>query len=521
MEREFFSERIARGVLPAELTATETENPFCTSAYVAAMQNLGNDCWMVGTRQGEIVQGIAIALYRRGRISRTLEIPSLPEAAEDPAFWAGIYSLCRRLRVTDLIAGTFSSPQFCLPPLRGEVSRRERREYIISLNDENWDSSLSSNHKRNIKKASGAELTIRAAKGQSDLLAEHVRLMEQSLERRAARGESVLKSSTISEESRAYLDSGAGELYQATRHGVVVSSILLLRSRHGAYYHSAGTSPEGMSVGASHFLVYSVCKELRKIGVCVFNLGGAPQDSSLARFKAGFGAREISLAAACCYLGPRWLKKTRTAITLLGSDRTRLWQFLRGSRYRLLVFAGETDRCREVPGVAPEIRFEMLSEDQIKAIPVTVENREFRERQLERLRQLPGSRPYGVYVGKSLAHVSWLLPASVVAAENPQILQLKDEEAEITGCETLPEFRGKNLYSFAIRNISQIAGDLGIRRIYMKTIDGNSASQSGILKAGLSPIGSITVVTPPLTSRRKLVLRRLNAQARGSDRKLR
>jgi lipid II:glycine glycyltransferase (peptidoglycan interpeptide bridge formation enzyme) len=120
-------------------------------------------------------------------------------------------------------------------------------------------------------------------------------------------------------------------LYQAVRDGIVMSSILLLRSKHTAYYQSAGTSPEGMSVGASHFLIYNVGKKLRDDGVRIFNLGGAPEGSSLARFKSGFGASEVSLEACSCYVGPVWLKQIRTAVTLLRSDRGSFWQLLRGS----------------------------------------------------------------------------------------------------------------------------------------------------------------------------------------------
>ena len=343
MDKDFFSQRIGHGVPLATLGLPEIENPFCTEGYVAAMQKQGNECWIVGMCEEGAVHEFAVAMRRRGRIGSTLEIPSLPEAAKDQLFWNGIYSLCRQLRVTDLIAGTFFSSQFRLPSLRGEISRRERREYVVSLQDERWDSSLSSNHKRNIKKASAAGLKIRHALLQPALLSDHVRLMEQSLDRRAARGESVAVGSKVEDNSRTYIESGVGELYQATRDGIVLSSILLLRSKRSAYYQSAGTSPEGMSVGASHFLIHNVCKKLRGDGVRVFNLGGAPEGSSLARFKAGFGAAEVSLEACSCYLGPVWLKKIRTAIALFSSDRGRLWQLLRGSSNRLLVYARETD----------------------------------------------------------------------------------------------------------------------------------------------------------------------------------
>ena len=129
------------------------------------------------------------------------------------------------------------------------------------------------------------------------------------MERRAARGESVSTNPVAAKEHRAYLASGAGELFQAVHNGHVVSSLLVLRSARTAYCQSTGTSPEGMRIGASPFLFHSVCAELNREGVRTINLGGTPEGSSLARFKAGFGATEVRLCACTCNVGPVWLKK--------------------------------------------------------------------------------------------------------------------------------------------------------------------------------------------------------------------
>ena len=118
MASEFFSQRITGAVPLAALGLSEIENPFCTDAYVTAMQKRGHECWIVGMRVGEAVQEYAVATLRRGRLSSTLEITSLPKAAQQESFWNGIYLLCRRLRVTDLLADTFFSPQFSLPSAR-------------------------------------------------------------------------------------------------------------------------------------------------------------------------------------------------------------------------------------------------------------------------------------------------------------------------------------------------------------------------------------------------------------------
>ena len=146
-------------------------------------------------------------------------------------------------------------------------------------------------------------------------------------------------------------------------------------------------------------------------------------------------------------------------------------------------------------------------------LPIDADEPQFRQRQLDRLRRFGISHAYGVYVGDKLAHVSWLLPPAAVALEHPAILSLGDGEAEITACETLPEFRGRGLYAFAIQQIFQIAQDLGIRRIYMKTLRNNTSSQAGVLKAGLHLTGVLTVVTPPAIPWKTFVLRRFRTQA--------
>ncbi len=118
------------------------------------------------------------------------------------------------------------------------------------------------------------------------------------MSRRAERGEDV---SVHHNEARplALLNSGLGELFQATYRDRVLSSMLILRSRQGAYWQSAGTLPEGLKLGASPFLLSRVAAILKSEGAHVFNLGGATDDNlGLRSFKAGFGAREVALQAA-------------------------------------------------------------------------------------------------------------------------------------------------------------------------------------------------------------------------------
>jgi hypothetical protein len=323
------------GASLAKLGVDQPENPFCTDEYVKATEMLGHEAWIVGTRYGSKVQNAAVALLRRGRLSATLEFVSLPQEASKQEFWEVVYGECRSLKITDLIAGTFASTPFHLPNLAGESSRTSRTEYLVSTDQGNFERRLSYNHRRNLRKAQMAKLVIRRGSAEGDWLREHGRLMNHSLARRASRGESVPAQGTNLEEHAAYLRAGAGELFQAMQDNEVVSSILVLRSPQGAYYHSAGTSSSGLSVGASHFLIGSICRELASERVPIFNLGGAPNGSSLARFKAGFGAAEIALSACTCHLGAKWISTIQSAINLARADRQQLWKMIIGRWHRI------------------------------------------------------------------------------------------------------------------------------------------------------------------------------------------
>jgi ribosomal protein S18 acetylase RimI-like enzyme len=508
MGEKFFFQRLTGRSPLADLGITQLSNPFCTDPYVMAMQQLGYECWVIGIRSNGVLQDATIAVVRRGRMGATLEIASLPAAAKRTMFWDGVYALSKRLKVTDLIAGTFGSPSFDMPPLRGEISRKKRIEYLLEIDNDDFATHLSSSHKKNIKSARAAGVTVRRCSRRPESLRDHVRMIGHSMDRRAARGESVSTDSVATKEHWAYLESGAGELFQAVCNGQVVSSLLFLRSARTAYSQSTGTSPEGMGIGASPFLINSICIELSREGVRTFNLGGAPEGSSLAGFKAGFGATPVTLCECECYVGPFWLKKLRSFLRLVRTDRARLLKLLLGNCYQMFVYALPTNAPMPTIPTPVGARFQPISEKDVMMLAINTNEPQFRQRQLDRLHRYGASLAYGVYIGDKLAHISWFLPPAAVALEQPVILRLDDGEAEITGCETLPEFRGRGLYPFAIQQIYQIAQDSGIRRIYMKTRKSNTSSQSGILKAGLHLTGVVTLVAPPEIFSKTFILRR-------------
>src|SRR6185503_9533413 len=103
----------------------------------------------------------------------------------------------------------------------------------------------------------------------------------------------------------AMMESGASEVLQMADDAEVLSSLLVLRCERGAYLQSAGTSPAGLSCGASPLLIYEAAQLLRREGVTEFNLGGVRADEQgLRRFKSGFGAQPIELESAdFCFAG--------------------------------------------------------------------------------------------------------------------------------------------------------------------------------------------------------------------------
>lgn len=197
------------------------------------------------------------------------------------------------------------------------------------------------------------------------------------------------------------------------------------------------------------------------------------------------------------------LRKLRSLVNLARWNRAALLAVLTGRVSVLKVYACDTtgvSACTSVPGA----EFRRLSEDDLRTLDAG--DAEFRHKQLDRLAKFGRSCAYGVFVGGRLAHISWLLSAAAARMETPPVLRLRDNQAEITACETLPEFRGKGIYGLAIGQIFGVARQQGILRIYMKTAWRNKASQRGILKAGLQGVGLAFLWTPPFLSGRTWVL---------------
>jgi hypothetical protein len=296
MELTFFSEPAPGDDLLARMAALAPANPFCTPAYLDARRAQGARAWVVGLRRGAEPAWACPAFLHGGGWSCQLEIESLP-SDPDVTFWAGLGELCRRQRVEALEVWTLATPAAVLPALPGERWRKQRVEHVLNLRDRDLWEGLSTNQKRNVKRAHKAGVRLRCATDDRACRA-HAELMALSLRRRKERGEAVA-GCVRSEDHEPFLRCGAGELFQAVAGDTVLSSVLVLLAQRGGYYQSAGTSPEGMACGASPCLIHEIARELQGRSLEVFNLGGAaPDNPGLYRFKTELGAEQVPLECA-------------------------------------------------------------------------------------------------------------------------------------------------------------------------------------------------------------------------------
>lgn len=298
MTARFEAEREPGSELIARVAMLSPANPFLTPNYVTARCAGGMQPWLFTVLDGTKLLTGCPAYLRSGRLGRLLELQTVPRGVEAP-FWTGIERFCRDHRITDLVINTFGAEATNIPSFAPETARNRRSEYVLDLSAADLRSGLSSGHRRNLSRGAKSRLELRLAADRPACVS-HASLMTASMTRRMARGESV--SGVPAPSVNHFVSSNAGTLYQALQGDIVMSSVLVLHSERGAYYHSAGTSPEGMAVGASHFLIYNVARSLAQKGFEAFNLGGA-DDAGLSRFKSGFGSMKVDLETVRCFFG--------------------------------------------------------------------------------------------------------------------------------------------------------------------------------------------------------------------------
>jgi ribosomal protein S18 acetylase RimI-like enzyme len=479
---EFHAEPGPAADLFCRLAERFPANPFVTPEFVAARHAGGAQPWILLLCEGEeIVTGCA-AFATSGLLARTLEIQSLPRIP-DAEFWDGLVRVCRERKVSDLLVNSFGSEETTIPRLQSETSRKARREYILHLAAKKVSGKLSTNHKRNIAHGKKCGLVMRV-RADHEACERHAELMGLSMDRRLARGEQVSSSADVEHIWR-YVGSGAGAIYQALEGSTILSSVLILSAKRGAYYYSAGTSAHGMAVGASHFLIYSIAERLAQESFDLFNLGGA-DEGGLGRFKSGFGATVVNLEAATFSFRSPWKRNSIEVV-----------QTLRHDPQGLLRLFGETDsyvafasRARDIvaPAETSELRVAKLTDE---ALDGAIKAHPEMALYARVLQQLGHNDAYGVYHLGQLVHVSWLIPAEHDRHYPVRNVKLKPGEAEITHAVTLSGFRGKGFFEHAIRALAALAAAQGVHRVFAITAVDNVASQRAIQKAGLRRVGRI------------------------------
>lgn len=161
-------------------------------------------------------------------------------------------------------------------------------QFIVSLADNPEAIKLSSNTKRNIKKTA-SQCTV-AQMDTEESINKYIALVSQSDARRDALGR---KNAPHQHEGlRQSIKAGCARLYFAQCGDEIVSALRIDMLGDRAYYIMGGSSPQGFSMGASAFLIYSLMQSLHKLHFKTLTLGLANTDG-LKQFKIGLGAYPI------------------------------------------------------------------------------------------------------------------------------------------------------------------------------------------------------------------------------------
>jgi GNAT acetyltransferase-like protein len=293
--------RVADAPLPTDWKRLEDrypENPFCTALFIESYREQGLRPLLLELEDRSGCYVACAAFLNKGALTQQIIIHSAPDVPQGTAsFWPAVADFCRRMHVSELEVDTFGSLSSTIPDLGHVLWRRPRVEFVLDL-DRHSRNALATNHKRNLAKAERAGMTIRTTNTDAACKV-HAELMKTSLARREALGEQVTSNGEEFARTLQLVKTGAGTLFQTVRdsESEVLSSMLVLKAKRGAYYHSAGSSAKGMELGSSHLLVRTIAEMLKAEGILRFNLGGAHSEG-LRRFKAGFGARAVELESA-------------------------------------------------------------------------------------------------------------------------------------------------------------------------------------------------------------------------------
>jgi hypothetical protein len=157
----------------------------------------GTTLLILRVSQGRQTVAFGVARESNSWVARRLVFTRLPQFIDKSdkvvnCFWQGLREYCQKRQVLQLDLNAFDSSPIEVPNLSSIVKIINRQEYIIDLRQlsDYRKKELSSNHRRNIKKAERAGLSYQI-RNNFEACKDHSRLMAHSMHRRKSRGQLV------------------------------------------------------------------------------------------------------------------------------------------------------------------------------------------------------------------------------------------------------------------------------------------------------------------------------------------
>jgi hypothetical protein len=158
---ETFSVRPADVESLERASSTDLDNPFLTASYLESQRMLGREGWLLSLDDARAMRAAALCFLDRGRLRRTLMIPSSPPVDSDSPFWSGVRAFIAEHAITDLELSTFASPQSRIPRWPGELERIDRTEFAMPLKGFELLPRVSKRHRERISKGRRKGLVLR------------------------------------------------------------------------------------------------------------------------------------------------------------------------------------------------------------------------------------------------------------------------------------------------------------------------------------------------------------------------
>jgi GNAT acetyltransferase-like protein len=285
-----------------------------------------------GTYRGADVQGVAVGMWRRCRLSvrsRHVYLPSAPAFAAGAVPAEALAQLVEgfaRDGAAEVVMDSFDQPASAdtdPPPPRGALFQPERREYVVHLDAspdalvERW----STHHRRQLSGIEAGGWALRLLDGASaqTLLAT---VQRHAAARAASRGSGFdLPVASVAAVPFDAARPWGACVFSAWRDDTPLAAALIGWAGRRAYYLQGGAMPAGYSCNASLWLHWRTLTALAAAGFTVYSLGGAPASAvepgapafGLHRFKVGFGSEVVSCRGLRWDLRPGHLRAHRAA----------------------------------------------------------------------------------------------------------------------------------------------------------------------------------------------------------------